>query len=526
MNRPVRNKLIAGMLAIVVGFGANISWQNDHDHLAYIPNISMGMQEVDAKFRSGGFSSRSISVRSYSSRSSSATKAKSKTATKTVTTQPKKVQEKSVFTKAAQRTQARRQATAETAKFSRTASKDVTSKAISNSSFKGKLRSVDRSSYYDRRDSTIKRYASNSGVPQTVVYQGAPSYGVFDSWFMWYVVLNDPLFGHNHQNDPGYQEWREDARQLSSENEELRKMLAEHERQLAAIDKPVNPDYVPDEMEGNSDLMFAPVAVEETRPVVKVCTGRSDGTYFQAVTNFDMLTNEVKLRGIPTNGSVQNLQMLQNGECDMALVQRDAYLTYDKENPNSGLELQRIGDLYNEYTHLYCSTESDVYHLSDLKGRTDMMMFVGDTGSGAAVTWDNFKEAYDGLDDIKTLNRTLIAETSPNYCGLYVGHVDSKFISKIPRDEMRLVDIEEVSAKVIKDPEGKNVYDKHTISSDTYGIQHGWWDTGMFSSTPTLTTPVDMVVSQQWVDSVDSEVSDEIVEEIKNVKTAVATALR
>lgn len=83
------------------------------------------------------------------------------------------------------------------------------------------------------------------------VLAGPRSFGIWDAAFLWFLfsTLNRPGhsdFFHNHQNDPGYQEWRQEAERRAQGDAEIRARLDELDRRLAEnSDQPRDPNYLP-----------------------------------------------------------------------------------------------------------------------------------------------------------------------------------------------------------------------------------------------------------------------------------------
>lgn len=111
---------------------------------------------------------------------------------------------------------------------------------------------------YNRRPSTQPRYAPGRGgwyddrgwAPSPFSVENR-NFGVWDGLFLWALLsnLNRPGAGdwfHNNQNDPGYQQWRQEAERQAQDNAELRGKLDELDRQLADRDKePRTPGTLP-----------------------------------------------------------------------------------------------------------------------------------------------------------------------------------------------------------------------------------------------------------------------------------------
>lgn len=87
--------------------------------------------------------------------------------------------------------------------------------------------------------------------PPAYAQQGPARFGIWHGLFLWFLLdrLAQPGFAaffHNHQDDPGYREWRTQADELAQNDPAVREKLAELDRQLAqSRDQPRDPDYLP-----------------------------------------------------------------------------------------------------------------------------------------------------------------------------------------------------------------------------------------------------------------------------------------
>ena len=80
----------------------------------------------------------------------------------------------------------------------------------------------------------------------------APSrFGAWDGLFLWFLLSNlsrpgSGDFFYNHQNDPGYRQWRAEADRLARDDADLRQKLAQLDRQVADKQgRPRDPGYLP-----------------------------------------------------------------------------------------------------------------------------------------------------------------------------------------------------------------------------------------------------------------------------------------
>ena len=88
-------------------------------------------------------------------------------------------------------------------------------------------------------------------APSPAYYGGNRSFGVWDGLFLWSLLNNlgrsgSGEFFHNNQNDPGYQQWRQEANRQAQDNADLRQKLDELDRKLAERDnQPRTPGELP-----------------------------------------------------------------------------------------------------------------------------------------------------------------------------------------------------------------------------------------------------------------------------------------
>lgn len=103
------------------------------------------------------------------------------------------------------------------------------------------IRPAERPGWYSQRGWNLPSYYPPA----------ARSFGIWDGLFLWALLSNLSRPGsaewfHNHQNDPGYQEWRAEAERQARDNADLRARLNELDRTLATrAGQPVDPDYLP-----------------------------------------------------------------------------------------------------------------------------------------------------------------------------------------------------------------------------------------------------------------------------------------
>ena len=150
---------------------------------------------------------------------------------------------------------------------------------------------------------------------------------------------------------------------------------------------------------------------------MKVGTGGTTGTYY-AYTNVVATTlqeeTEIGFNVVSTGGSVANINGLDDGDYNMAIVQNDtminAYNNLDSANFNRAINsFSVMGEVYSEVVQIVVrgDLKDTVKTLADLKG---MRVSVGDAGSGVYLNAKDLLAAY-GLDidkDIQQNNLSLL----------------------------------------------------------------------------------------------------------------------
>jgi uncharacterized protein len=139
-------------------------------------------------------------------------------------------------------------------------------------------------------------------------------------------------------------------------------------------------------------------------------TGELSGIYYPVgkamceIVNQDLRTHGIRCSPETTPGSVYNIDALQSGELEFAIVQSDLqYAAYTGEGPWIGRafrDLRSVVSLYPELVTIMVRANSAIHELADLAGRR---VNVGSQGSGTRATWDEI-EAEVGWRDGKRVH--------------------------------------------------------------------------------------------------------------------------
>jgi TRAP transporter TAXI family solute receptor len=159
---------------------------------------------------------------------------------------------------------------------------------------------------------------------------------------------------------------------------------------------------------------------------VRIATGAKNGAYYTFAHEYArLLANDgISLEVVPTAGSVENLQLLKNGEVSLALVQGGSATKDDKER------LQSLGSLFLEPVWIFARKQSAIKRFLELKGKR---VSVGVDGSGTQLLATQLLSAA-GLTETNT---QLIREDATQAIdSLSHGKIDAAFFVASPEAPM------------------------------------------------------------------------------------------
>lgn len=225
---------------------------------------------------------------------------------------------------------------------------------------------------------------------------------------------------------------------------------------------------------GADDTTAAPST--ETIENITVGTGGTTGTYYAFTTAVGQIlnTDAYKFNVVSTGGSQANIEMIADGDAQMAIVQNDVMnYAYEGTNgfPEAIKDFSVIGCVYSEVCQLVATKASGIKTIADLKGKN---IAVGDAGSGVYYNATQILAAA-GLD-IDTDIRKTAASFGDSATALKDGSIDAAFITAgtpttaitelATSTDVVLVDLgEDVIAKLIED---HPFYSKYEATSADY----------------------------------------------------------
>ncbi len=207
-------------------------------------------------------------------------------------------------------------------------------------------------------------------------------------------------------------------------------------------------------------------------------TGGTTGTYYAVggvmATVLNPLLEDVNLTVTSTGASKANIQLIDAGEAQLAIVQNDvmyyAYTGTDLFEGEGAYEtFSTVAGLYDETVQIV-TCNSAIKTVADLKGKT---VSVGDAGSGTEFNAKQILEAYDmTFDDIKVVNLSF----GDSADSLKDGKIDAAFIvagapttAVVDLATTKDISLVQLDAEHIEKLQSKyDFYTETTIPADTY----------------------------------------------------------
>jgi len=506
---------------------------------------------AEARRGGGGFSSsRSFSRPSYSSKpsrsysapksTSTSTFSKTKSATKTTNVKfnakkgavkNSRFNKKSGFDKNKSVVAANAHK-AQVAKFKKppTVAKldSASTKRYSSNSYVKSSYGYDRSTRLDRRSTYY-----NSYTPHSYAYNSSPSFGMWDSIALWYMLdnignRNQYAMMYNHQNDPGFQEWRREANRLSADNAELKAQLAMMDKNVSSMKgTPINESYVPEGMD--ADILLSDKVANGIKPTLNVCSGSVNGSYSTYAYKMKAALPDFIVNVIHTNGSNENILAVDSNKCDITLTQRDAYDIYTMCS-NANAELKALcnqrGIVFNKGTQLNFTRVANAGYDSiigvcdkDTNWLSDSKKVALVQNGGDVLTWSNFAIEFEMIADIDVLKTNSMAQSlqavkeGKANCALLVVNPHAKIIKNLDKHigkDMNIVNVVNPLIGKIEDPVGKAVYRKQTIDEDVFGRAAEKHSSGWSDVISTFSVPVDVIISNKYNTSLTAKIKSKI----------------
>ena len=366
----------------------------------------------------------------------------------------------------------------------------------------------DYGTHYDRRDNY---YRAQGYQPPQNAFNSSPSFGLFNSIFLFWMLdhmsnKNVAATAYHHENDPGFQKWRQDVESQAKDNVELKAKLAEMDKQIKGMEgTPKNPGYLPPGVPPEAALateIFASKKPE--KPLLRVAAGQVGGLYDKFAHMFEKVASGMSVKIITTSGSLENLRLLSAGQADLALIQSDLLAMREKKLPGKELVTEQA-TLYIEYVQLIANRRGGIKSVKDIDPSKNVI-FIGPKGSGTAMTWEalceqdeRYRKIPIKYEDYSTSLDQV--QNNPNALMLFVGGLNSDFLKKAEErakksGNLRLVAVDDRKLVDKLDGQGNAIYRFVQIPSNVYPhLQKGW----IFKTdVETLAVEAVVVLRNEW----------------------------
>ena len=222
----------------------------------------------------------------------------------------------------------------------------------------------------------------------------------------------------------------------------------------------------------------APEAGAELITNIITGSGGNQGTYYAFTTAAGQVlsTDDYKFTVQATGGSQANIEMIEDGEAQFAIVQNDV-MNYAYAGTNGFASqiksFSAIGCVYPEVCQIVATKASGITSVADLKGKT---VVVGDVGSGVYYNASQILAAA-GLDIDKDINKVAgsfgdaakqLSDGSIDAAFLTAGTPTPAITELATSTEVVVVDLgEEVISKLVAD---YPFYAKYEITTADYAF--------------------------------------------------------
>lgn len=269
-------------------------------------------------------------------------------------------------------------------------------------------------------------------------------------------------------------------------------------------------------------FMLILVSTSFAEPVVKIGTGKENGIYNSVAGKIlQQQLGRTKSELITSNGSIQNLERLKNGEIDVAFCQFDSLIATTGAN----MDLVVIKRLYPEYVTLIVK-QGGKKSIKDFDLKNTKFA-IGPDGSGTWVTWKGLCATDKSYTAVATVpvggSRALSSLESGDVDGvLLVGGLGIGDVMKANADgskfELCAVDDWDFDNAIYKK---EKIYQFTKIPSKIYP---GLIECMLGCSTETIMVDAVLVTTSKWADENDSlyeKVFDAATKTIPNIKLEI-----
>ena len=213
-------------------------------------------------------------------------------------------------------------------------------------------------------------------------------------------------------------------------------------------------------------MVFALCACGKTSVAeLKYATGGTSGTYYGfsgVIANVlnEKLKSTLNLKVESTGASKANIQMLESGDADIAIVQNDVmYYAYTGTDLFAGGEpitgFSAVASCYPEYVQILA--KKDITSIAQLAGKN---VSVGDAGSGTEFNAKQILSAYGlSFDDIKVSNQSFADSAGTIDAAFVVAGYPTTAVTELATNfDFNLLAVDDAHAKALQSNYGFYYY--------------------------------------------------------------------
>lgn len=374
--------------------------------------------------------------------------------------------------------------------------------------------------YYARRDRFYKGYSNPN------MYRSFPSFGIWDGLMLWFILDNisqasNKQMYYNNMNDEGIKQFRSEAEKLAQSDEQLKAKLEQLDKEMAVMKASgvaPKPGVLPAGID--PDLFLAGAAMDRLQPSINLCSGVKSGNYHYAA-NLMKENSLLEINLVPTKGSKDNFDKIDQGICDAAIVQKDAIVEHDDQKAQEKVDVAI--EMYPEFAHLICRESDKVDSIKDLS--SEHRVSIGFENSGSALTWKNMKVVQSNLSSVKVdyegpSTGLMKLQQGKVNCIFSMVSLGSSFLdSKNVPKKLKLVHLD-VGLDAFKDRDGNRIYEDGEIEAGAYPKLQESSFLGGSKATKTFFTRASLVISDKWKQE-NEEGYDQISEVLLSVKPKI-----
>jgi TRAP-type uncharacterized transport system substrate-binding protein len=262
-------------------------------------------------------------------------------------------------------------------------------------------------------------------------------------------------------------------------------------------------------------MMTSPYAYGKDHKM-RICGGSEKGNYTKVANALgeQLKGNQVPYEVIFTKGSVDNLNRIAAGECDVGIAQNDAIRNYFADNASAKSKIDRMQPMYAEKVFFMCNREVakklGISRVPDIRGK-NIKIATGAVGSGVNETWRSIvaaDPAYGKLEQVfqgETRALEKVANGDEIGCMVYTSGLNSPLMNNAADNygkDIILLGFDDKDLDNAKDEKGKPIY---SLTSIPGGGKLGKLQpsgVSCFGSCSVKTAEVDAVLiySRDWED--------------------------